>query len=106
MPKINSISIKTFSVVVGILIGLGALGIFTSRADVQDTVDTAIIANDKIDDGKYYNKTDGARLEEKFEAVKEDVIEIKSEVKAINRQITQQLILLEKMNAKLGKDSI
>ncbi len=97
----DNISLKTFGIAISIIIGLGTLGIFTSRADVQDTVKEAIESNDTVDDGKYFEKEAGVTLQANVENMKDDVEEIKSDVKDMKDQMTQQYILLEKINSKL-----
>lgn len=109
MVKIKDNPLKNVYIVLGIIVIAGGLGIFTSSADVKNTVDTVtaqkIAENDKLDDRKYFDKDAGTILQADMKNLKEDMAEVKVDVKEMSQQMNQQLQLLYKINAKLNHDS-
>ena len=105
MPSKYNKTLATVGIIVSIALGLNAFGLLSSEGEIKDTVkeivSEEIAENDKLDDGKYYSKTKGTQLETNMENLKEDMTEIKVDVKDMKKQMTQQYILLEKINAKL-----
>ena len=107
MPSKYNGTLKTAKVGLGIVVSLLILFgmFFASKADIKETVDTTVtkeIADDnKLDDGKYYSKTEGTRLETKMEDIDDDMKEIKAEIKEMKKQTNENYKLLVKIVAKL-----
>ena len=109
-PKDSPVSIKNFAIVIGLLATLGGLGIFSSKADVKDTVEKVtcekIAENDKLDTARFYGQIEGVELKTNVANLINKVDKNVLELEKINEKLDAQMKLLYRMNAKLDKDSL